>query len=221
MHARGPGSDRASEPAPHVPASPARNLRTERSSTAACSSSCWASSPSGRARVLTRGGRVFGVLAEGAPLGVHSLPGFQLLYLCGELGSNVLDRVAAQEESERRIVGFSARDDGLGTAGWVSRLATVGRVVLLSAAPGRVVVVGDHGPGLLEGTAGEVGSECARFDDENLDAKRTDLSAQCVRHALERELRCRVVPGSRLGATAGDGGDVDDGAVRACREVPP
>ena len=117
-------------------------------------------------------------------------------------GADGAQRVRAEQEQRRRLVGLDGGDDRLRGPGGVAGLGAVRGVVLLAALAGGLGVVVDDGGGLLQRAAGEVGPERARLDDGDGDAERRELLAQGAGQALERGLGGGVVARSRAGRSA-------------------
>jgi hypothetical protein len=129
-----------------------------------------------------------------------------------DLGPHSLVCEGAKRQAKRRVFVLDSGDDRLGGADKIARL--ISAVALdLAAAPDRRLRVGVDGfLWRLQRTAGPVGAEGARFDDDDLDSKRRDLLRQGFGEAFDGELRRRAIAGTRETDEAADRRDVDDRA---------
>jgi transposase InsO family protein len=86
----------------------------------------------------------------------------------------------------------------------------------LSASPGRGGIVADWLPGLLQGSAGEVGTEEAGLDDRDRDAERTNL----LRGATAEPSSCAESCPARSSSTPTGTQYTCEGIAQACSDVP-
>jgi hypothetical protein len=89
----------------------------------------------------------------------------KFLKLRVQLGLYPFIRIASESEAEGRFVRLDRLDDGFCGKDRIARLFRVLVAVFLATQAGSAGVVGDRLSGLVQGPAGKIRAEAARFDD--------------------------------------------------------
>src|SRR5271170_7777626 len=113
-----------------------------------------------------------------------------------DLGPHCFVSKGAERQPERRMFLFNSGDDRLGGPDRIAWL--ISTIALnLAATPDRRLGVGvDRFLRRLERSAGPVGAEGTRLDDDDLDPQWADLLGQRLGQALDGEFGRRVVAGA-------------------------
>ena len=127
-----------------------------------------------------------------------------------ELLSDQVESITAEDQVQRRPIRFQNGNNGFAAEGWIARLfALRGDHAIASSADGIGVGRETH-VRLLHGSAPEVGSKSARFNDGNAEAERGDFLGQRFGQSFHREF-CHVIEAdSGKGRQPTDRADVDD-----------